>query len=59
MRNIMMGTKYLEHTGKMTIECTTTKARCVIEFKENGYWNQSNEVVGTVYSSAGKAVSWL
>ena len=59
MRNIMMGTKYLEHTGKMTIECTTTKARCVIEFKENGYWNQSNEVVGTVYSSAGKAMSSL
>lgn len=59
MRNIMMGTKYLEHTGKMIIECTTSKARCVIEFKENGYWNQSNEVVGTVYSSAGKVVSSL
>ena len=49
----MVGTKYLEHTGKMTIENTTTGARCVIEFKENGYWDASNIVTGTVYSPSG------
>ncbi|KAI0036658.1 Oxysterol-binding protein-domain-containing protein [Vararia minispora EC-137] len=55
MRNLMMGTKYLEHTGKMTIENMITKARCVVEFKENGYWELTNQVVGTVYSPSGKA----
>ncbi|TFY82692.1 hypothetical protein EWM64_g1318 [Hericium alpestre] len=54
MRNLMMGTKYLEHTGKMTVENVTTRAKCVIEFKENGYWAVANDVFGTVYSPSGK-----
>jgi hypothetical protein len=57
MRNLMMGTKYLEHTGKMTIENITTGWSCVIEFKENGYWEQTNQVAGTVFSPKGKEAS--
>ncbi|EKM60912.1 uncharacterized protein PHACADRAFT_84847 [Phanerochaete carnosa HHB-10118-sp] len=59
MRNLMMGTKYLEHCGKMTIQNTTTGARCVLEFKEAGYWGPSNQVAGIVYSPEGKTMSHL
>lgn len=55
----MVGTKYLEHSGKMTIENVTNNARCVLDFKQNGYWGPSNLVSGTVYSSSGDAVSQL
>lgn len=54
MRNLMMGTKYLEHCGEMVIENRTTSARCTLEFKETGYWSPPNIVAGTVYSSTGK-----
>lgn len=50
MRNLMMGTKYLEHCGKMTIENTTNGASCVLDFKQSGYWGASNEVSGMVLS---------
>ncbi|KZT21678.1 hypothetical protein NEOLEDRAFT_1139089 [Neolentinus lepideus HHB14362 ss-1] len=59
MRNLMMGTKYLEHCGKMVVENTTTRAKCVLEFKEAGYFGTSNEVAGTVFSPAGKAETQL
>lgn len=59
MRNLMMGTKYLEHCGKMSIQNTTTGARCVLEFKESGYWGASNQVAGVVYSPNGETVSSL
>ncbi|KAI0095308.1 Oxysterol-binding protein-domain-containing protein [Irpex rosettiformis] len=59
MRNLMMGTKYLEHAGKMTIQNVSTKARCVLEFKESGYWGPVNQVEGTVFSPKGQAVSQL
>ncbi|KAI0706084.1 Oxysterol-binding protein-domain-containing protein [Cytidiella melzeri] len=59
MRNLMMGTKYLEHTGKMFIENVTTNARCVLEFKESGYWGPANQVVGTVHSAQGDVLSQL
>ena len=59
MRNLMMGTKYLEHAGKMTIQNVTTKARCLLEFKESGYWGPANQVVGTVFSPEGQAASQL
>ncbi|KAJ7071280.1 oxysterol binding protein [Mycena amicta] len=50
MRNLMVGTKYLEHVGKMTIENTQahTPTRCVVEFKPSGYWGASNMVAGVV-----------
>lgn len=50
MRNLMMGTKYLEHCGKMTIENTTNGATCVLDFKQSGYWGASNEVSGIILS---------
>jgi hypothetical protein len=59
MRNLMMGTKYLEHVGAMTIENVTTDDRCVLEFKESGYWGAANAVSGTVYSASGKSVASL
>ena len=59
MRNLMMGTKYLEHQGKMTIENETTRDRCILEFKQNGYWAPSNEVIGTVLSASGQAKTRL
>jgi len=59
MRNLMVGTKYLEHVGKMTIENTHTRARCVIEFKPSGYWGASNMVSGAVYSPSGQVVTQL
>lgn len=49
----MMGTKYLEHCGKLTIDNVTTKARCVLDFKETGYWAAGNQVSGTVYNPTG------
>jgi hypothetical protein len=59
MRNLMMGTKYLEHVGAMTIENVTTNDRCVLEFKESGYWGSANAVSGTVHSASGKSLANL
>ncbi|KAF9243928.1 hypothetical protein BU15DRAFT_86344 [Melanogaster broomeanus] len=53
MRNLMMGTKYLEHCGQMRVKNTISGASCVIDFKQTGYWGASNEVAGTVLSSSG------
>lgn len=53
MRNLMMGTKYLEHCGKMTIKNTISGASCVVDFKQTGYWGASNEVAGAVLSRSG------
>ncbi|KAH8120256.1 Oxysterol-binding protein-domain-containing protein [Phellopilus nigrolimitatus] len=59
-RNLMMGTKYLEHCGEMTIKNTYTGARCVLDFKETGYWASTPNVVsGIVYSPEGNIVSYL
>ena len=59
MRNLMLGTKYLEHCGKTVIHNNSTGARCVLEFKESGYWGPSNLVVGTVFSAEGRTLSHL
>ena len=59
MRNIMMGTKYLEHIGAMTIDNVTTDDRCVLEFKESGYWGDANAVSGTVHSASGESLASL
>ncbi|KAF8898512.1 Oxysterol-binding protein-domain-containing protein [Infundibulicybe gibba] len=48
MRNIMVGTKYLEHCGDLTIDNIRDGSRCVLEFKQTGYWGASNVVSGTV-----------
>ncbi|KAJ7225771.1 oxysterol binding protein [Mycena pura] len=59
MRNLMVGTKYLEHVGKMMIENTHTHARCIVEFRPSGYWGASNIVSGVVHSPSGEIVSKL
>ncbi|PPQ95634.1 hypothetical protein CVT26_008663 [Gymnopilus dilepis] len=59
MRNLMVGTKYFEHVGKMTIENVTTQFRCVVDFKQNGYWGPTNVVSGTVHDPDGNVVSHL
>jgi hypothetical protein len=59
MRNLMMGTKYLEHTGNMTIDNVSTGARCVVEYKETGYWGVPNQVQGAVYSPTGEIEATL
>lgn len=59
MRNVMVGTKYLEHCGHLTVENHTNNFRCVLEFKQNGYWGPSNVVSGPVYSSTGEVVSHI
>ncbi|ESK98421.1 oxysterol binding protein [Moniliophthora roreri MCA 2997] len=59
MRNLMVGTKYLEHVGKMVIENTTDNSRCVLEFKQSSYWGASNIVSGVVHNSSGDMVSKL
>lgn len=56
---MMVGTKYLEHCGKMTIENTTSGARCVLDFKQSGYWGATNLVSGVVHSPSGDVVSQL
>lgn len=57
MRNLMMGTKYLEHCGKMDIENVNDQSRCVLDFKQSGYWAASNTVTATLYSASGQVVS--
>lgn len=54
-----MGTKYLEHTGKMMIHNQTTGLRCTLDFKEGGYWGPANVVVGTVLSPSGQTETQL
>ena len=54
-RNLMMGTKYLEHCGEMVIKNLTSGATCTLDFKETGYWASTpNVVAGTVHSSQGE-----
>ncbi|KAI0735357.1 Oxysterol-binding protein-domain-containing protein [Earliella scabrosa] len=59
IRNLMMGTKYLEHCGKMVIKNTTDGDSCTLEFKEGGYWGPTNVVAGTVSSGSGDVVAHL
>jgi oxysterol-binding protein-related protein 3/6/7 len=54
MRNIVAGTKYLEHVGTMAIENKTTGAKCNIEFKEAGMWGSANVVNATILSPRGR-----
>jgi hypothetical protein len=59
MRNLVVGTKYLEHCGELVVENPTNKYRCVLEFKQTGYWGPSNVVSGSIYSPDGDIVSRL
>lgn len=55
----MVGTKYFEHCGQMVIENTTTAERCVVEFKQNGYWGPANVVSGTIFDKDESTVGQL
>ncbi|KAF9015367.1 oxysterol binding protein [Cyathus striatus] len=59
MRNLMVGTKYFEHTGQMIIDNTSSHIRCVLDFKQNGYWGPSNVISGLIQSSEGDVLCQL
>jgi oxysterol-binding protein-related protein 3/6/7 len=59
MRNIVMGTKYLEHSGQLVIDNATTGARCILDFKQGGYFATPNLVTGTILSPLGEVVTHL
>ncbi|TFK76896.1 hypothetical protein BDN72DRAFT_890690 [Pluteus cervinus] len=59
MRNIMVGTKYLEHCGQMSIENHTGSLRCILDFKQGGYWSTPNVVSGTIQDSSGDVLCQL
>jgi len=54
MRNLMAGTKYLEHTGDLKITNHTTKDTCVLTFKESSFFSGTkNELHGHVMAPNG------
>ncbi|KAH7053923.1 Oxysterol-binding protein-domain-containing protein, partial [Linnemannia elongata] len=54
MRNLMAGTKYLDHTGDMKIINHTTKETCVLTFKESSFFSGTkHELVGHVMAANG------
>ena len=55
----MVGSKYFEHCGQMTIENVTTGERCIMDFKQNGYWGPTNVVSGTIHNANGDIVGQL
>ncbi|KAI0824172.1 Oxysterol-binding protein-domain-containing protein [Trametes gibbosa] len=59
IRNLMMGTKYLEHIGKMVIKNTSRGDSCTLDFKEGGYWGPTNVVSGVINSSSGDVLANL
>lgn len=59
MRNIVAGTKYLEHVGSMIINNETDGRQCEVIFKEAGMWGNANVVNATILSPNGKAEAKL
>jgi hypothetical protein len=59
VRNLIVGTKYLEHCGKMVVEDIPNDIRAVFEFKQNGYWGSTNVVSGAVYANDGQTACKL
>ncbi|RKP18712.1 Oxysterol-binding protein [Rozella allomycis CSF55] len=57
VKNLLAGTKYLEHVGNCTILNHKTNEYCELEFIESGYFKGSScEVKGTIYDSEKKIV---
>jgi len=65
MKNVIAGTKYLEHVGELKITCSQLEApgqpsltqpnSVTLNFKESGYFSSSkNEVSGSVIDAKGK-----
>lgn len=60
VRNLVMGTKYLEHCGQLSITTTKDGLSCILDFKETGYWGTSpNVVTGEVLNSLEESVASL
>ncbi|KAG9068575.1 Oxysterol-binding protein- protein 3 [Linnemannia hyalina] len=54
MRNLMAGTKYLDHTGDMKITNHTTKETCLLTFKESSFFSGTkHELIGHVMAANG------
>ncbi|KXS17775.1 Oxysterol-binding protein [Gonapodya prolifera JEL478] len=56
MKNIIAGTKYLEHVGELTVTNHTTGHRCILSFREAGWLSGKNEIFGTVLDDSGTEV---
>ncbi|KAG8919174.1 hypothetical protein FRC01_001441 [Tulasnella sp. 417] len=56
VRNLLVGEKYLAHEGELIVKDSTTGHRCVITFKEGGYWGPSRAVAGAVYGPSSSSV---
>ncbi|KAF9356900.1 hypothetical protein BGX26_004575 [Mortierella sp. AD094] len=54
MRNLMAGTKYLEHTGELKVVNHTTRETCVLTFKESSFFaGTKHEVFGQITDASG------
>lgn len=54
MRNLMAGTKYLEHTGELKVINHTTRETCVLTFKESSFFaGTKHEILGHVMTANG------
>ncbi|KAF9581938.1 hypothetical protein BGW38_000870, partial [Lunasporangiospora selenospora] len=54
MRNLIAGTKYLDHTGELKVINHTTRETCVLTFKESSmFGGTKHEVVGHVLNANG------
>ena len=58
MRNIMAGTKYLEHVGILSVK-GSNRYRCDVEFKEAGMWGSPNIVNASVFNPKGRVETRL
>lgn len=55
----MVGTKYYEHCGEMTIENVNTRLCCTLNLQQNGYWGPTNVVSGTIHGADGEDIGHL
>ncbi|KAG0337494.1 hypothetical protein BG004_007624 [Podila humilis] len=54
MRNLVAGTKYLEHTGELKVINHTTRETAVLTFKESSFFSGTkHEIMGHVMTSSG------
>ncbi|ORX94973.1 hypothetical protein K493DRAFT_260922 [Basidiobolus meristosporus CBS 931.73] len=53
VRNMLAGTRYLEHSGDVRITNQSTKEYCILTFKEGGFFKSSNNEVRAVLHDAG------
>ncbi|KAF9277144.1 hypothetical protein BGZ68_009512 [Mortierella alpina] len=54
MRNLMAGTKYLEHTGEMKVINHATGEKCILTFKESSFFSGTkHEITGHVLAANG------